>query len=78
MLDSPTLSRKMEQAVLSGFGEIWFLIGSSHGLAPELKARADLRLSISPMTFPHQLARVILCEQIYRAAQIAKGTAYHK
>lgn len=78
MLDSPSLSRKMEEAVLSGCGEIWFLIGSSHGLAPELKARADLRLSISPMTFPHQLARVILCEQIYRAAQIAKGTAYHK
>lgn len=78
MLDSPGLCRVMEEAALSGCGEIWFLIGSSHGLAPELKQRADLRLSISPMTFPHQLARVILCEQIYRAAQIAKGTPYHK
>lgn len=78
MLDSPALSRAMEEAALAGCSEIWFLIGSSHGLAPELKARADLSLSISKMTFPHQLARVILCEQIYRAAQIARGSAYHK
>ncbi len=77
-LDSVELSRIMENAASGGAGEIWFVIGSSHGLAPELKDRADLRLSISKMTFPHQLARVILCEQIYRAASIAKGTAYHK
>lgn len=77
-LDSPSLSRVMEDAASGGASEIWFLIGSSHGLAPSLKARADLALSISKMTFPHQLARVILCEQIYRAAQIARGSAYHK
>lgn len=77
-LDSPALSRVMTEAASAGYGEIWFLIGSSHGLAPELKARADLLLSISKMTFPHQLARVILCEQIYRAAQIAAGSPYHK
>lgn len=77
-LDSPELSRVMTEAASAGYGEIWFVIGSSHGLAPELKARADLRLSISRMTFPHQLARVILCEQIYRAAQIAANSPYHK
>ena len=75
---SEELSRVMDKAALDGAGEIWFLIGSSHGMADELKARADLRLSFSKMTFPHQLARVILCEQIYRAASIAKGMAYHK
>ena len=78
MLSSPQLSKKMEEAALHGASEIVFLIGSSYGLDPSLKARADLRLSISRMTFPHQLARVILCEQIYRAAQIAAGVPYHK
>lgn len=77
-LTSEELSRTMEKAAVDGAPEIWFLIGSSHGMADDLKARADLRLSFSKMTFPHQLARVILCEQIYRAASIAKGTAYHK
>lgn len=78
MLDSPSLAKKMEDAASRGYPEIWFLIGSSYGMAPELKARADLRLSVSRMTFPHQLMRVMLCEQIYRASQIARGTAYHK
>jgi len=78
MLTSDALSRRMEDAALRGFSDIVFLIGSSHGLCASLKTRADLRLSFSRMTFPHQLARVLLCEQIYRAAEIARGSRYHK
>ena len=78
MLTSPALSKKMEDAAAHGASEIVFLIGSSYGLDESLKRRADLRMSFSRMTFPHQLARVMLCEQIYRAAQIAHGAPYHK
>ena len=76
-MSSPELSRKLE-AVTAETGELCFIIGSSHGLAPEVKTAAGLRLSVSELTFPHQLMRVILYEAIYRCYQIAKGSKYHK
>ncbi len=77
-LTSPELSSKISNAAVSGHSTITFIIGSSFGLDDEIKAMGDLRLSMSPMTFPHQLARVMLLEQIYRSFQIAGGGKYHK
>ncbi len=76
-VDSPGLSRLIENAALSS-SSIAFVIGSSFGLAPDVKARGRQKLSMSKMTFPHQLARVMLCEQIYRAFQISNNSRYHK
>ena len=76
-LDSVQLSRKLEE--LSGTGRrVVFVIGGSLGLSEAVVARAQLKLSFSPMTFPHQLARVMRLEQTYRAMKIAAGERYHK
>ena len=74
---SPELSRRLA-AVTAETGDVVFIIGSSHGLSPAVKDAANLRLSISELTFPHQLMRVILYEAVYRCYQIEKGTKYHK
>ncbi len=75
---SEALSKKLAAFALEGKSRVTFLIGGSFGLDETLKKEADWRLSMSPMTFPHHLARVMLLEQIYRACQIAEGTRYHK
>ena len=75
---SVELSRRMEELAVAGKTQLTFLIGGSVGLDESLKQQADWQLSMSPMTFPHHLARVMLLEQIYRAYQISAGTKYHK
>ncbi|WP_026052977.1 23S rRNA (pseudouridine(1915)-N(3))-methyltransferase RlmH [Ruminococcus flavefaciens] len=77
-LTSPELSQKMTEAGVSGQSTVTFIIGSSFGLDDGIKSMGALKLSMSKMTFPHQLARVMLLEQIYRAFQIAEGGKYHK
>ena len=78
LLSSPALAEKMAQVKLSGKSSAVFLIGSSFGIAQRVKERADLRLSMSPMTFPHHLARVMVLEQLYRSEAIQAGSKYHK
>ncbi len=77
-LDSVELSEKIERLGTSGTSHIIFLIGGSLGMSDGLLKRADMKLSFSKMTFPHQLMRVILLEQIYRAYRIMNGEPYHK
>ena len=77
-MSSEQLSDTLSRYGAQGASQVTFLIGGSFGLSERVKARADLRLSMSPMTFPHHLARVMLLEQIYRAYQIQSGTRYHK
>ncbi len=76
-LSSEGLSAWFSQRMLDGGSDIAFVIGGSAGLAPEVLARADERLSLGPMTLPHQLARVVLLEQVYRAFRIMRGEPYH-
>ena len=76
-MSSEELAELMESST-ADTSKITFIIGSSHGLSHEVKKAADIRLSISKMTFPHQLMRVILAEQIYRAQTIIAGKKYHK
>lgn len=78
MLDSVELSEKIEKLGVSGISSIAFVIGGSLGLSDRVLKRADYKLSFSKMTFPHQLMRVILLEQIYRAYRIMKNEPYHK
>ena len=75
---SEELARLMADRASRGVSHLVFLIGGSFGLHPSIKELAAVRLSMSPMTFPHHLARVMLLEQIYRAYQINAGTNYHK
>ena len=77
-LTSPELAEKISTAGIEGISTVTFIIGSSFGLDPEIKSMGALKLSMSKMTFPHQLARVMLLEQIYRSFQITTGGKYHK
>ena len=77
-LSSEELGELIVRREGSGRPKLCFVIGGSYGLAEEIKARAQLRLSLSRMTFPHHLARVILAEQLYRAFTIKEGAKYHK
>ncbi len=76
-MDSPALASLIAKGI-DRSGKVCFLIGSSHGLSDDVKAAADFRLSFSPLTFPHQLMRLILMESLYRSFTIIAGKKYHK
>lgn len=75
---SEELSKRVENLMVSGVNDMTFIIGGSLGLSEEVKTRSNLKLSFSKMTFPHQLMRLILLEQVYRSFRIMKGEPYHK
>ena len=77
-LSSEAFADKLKEVKLSGKSSACFLIGSSFGIAQRVKERADFKLSMGPMTFPHHLARIMVLEQIYRAEAIQAGSKYHK
>lgn len=78
LLSSDALADKIKSVKLSGKSSCCFLIGSSFGMAQRIKDMADFKLSMSPMTFPHHLARIMVMEQLYRAEAIQAGSKYHK
>ena len=78
LLSSEELAGKLKDVKVSGKSSVCFLIGSSFGMAPRIKQIADFKLSMSPMTFPHHLARIMVLEQLYRAEAIQAGSKYHK
>ena len=77
-MDSAGLSKLLAQGAMEGASRLCFVIGGSFGLHEDIKKQADVMLSMSKMTFPHNLARVMLLEQLYRAFKIAEGGKYHK
>ena len=77
-LKSEDFAAKINELAVSGRGKICFVIGGSFGMADSVKQKADMRLGMSEMTFPHHLARVMLTEQIFRAFKIGEGSRYHK
>lgn len=78
LLSSEELAEKLKEVKVTGKSSACFLIGSSFGIASRVKDMADMKLSMSPMTFPHHLARVMVLEQLYRAESIQAGSKYHK
>lgn len=77
-LSSTELAERIEELGITGKSSVVFIIGGSLGLSEEVSRRADFKLSFSAMTFPHQMMRIILLEQIYRSFKIIKNEAYHK
>lgn len=78
MMNSETFAAWLQTAMNKSVQRVTFVIGGAWGLSPAILERADLRLSLSPMTFSHELARLVLAEQLYRALSLWKGLPYHK
>lgn len=78
LMSSTELSAKLDSIAVGGESTVCFVIGGSYGMSDMVKQKASLKLSMSPMTFPHQLARIMLLEQIYRSFKISGGGTYHK
>jgi len=78
LISSQEFSAYCAQRMNSGIKTLWFVIGGAHGFSDKVRARADYLLALSPMTFPHQLTRLVLIEQLYRSYTLQQGIGYHK